>query len=78
MSRWSLLDRNVPKDSEQAAAPTVVVDPAFTIIDEALTAFAGRTLIAGDEVLDRLLDLRSALAAAMVLNELETSPTTAG
>jgi hypothetical protein len=72
MSRWSLLDRNASTDAEHAVEP-VRVDPALTLVDAALMAFAGRTLITGDEVLDRLLDLRSALAAATLLRELETN-----
>ena len=34
------------------------------------TSFVGRSLVSGDEVVDRLLDLRNALVSAMSLPEL--------
>jgi hypothetical protein len=73
MSRWSLLDRKASTDTDQDVEP-ILIDPALVVLDEALVAFAGRTLVAGDEVVDRLLDLRSALAAATLLRELEEQP----
>jgi hypothetical protein len=48
-----------------------------TIIDEALERFAARDLIASSEVVDFLLDLRSAVvsdAALAALIESETQP----
>jgi len=48
-----------------------------TIIDEALERFAARDLIAASEVVDFLLDLRSAVvsdAALAALIESETQP----
>ncbi len=49
-----------------------------TIIDEALERFSSRDLIAASEVIDFLLDLRSAVvsdAALAALIEAETQPT---
>jgi len=48
------------------------------IIDEALERYAGRDLIASSEIVDFLLDLRSAVvsdAALEALIESETQPT---
>jgi hypothetical protein len=48
-----------------------------TIIDEALERFAGRDLVASSEVVDLLLDLRSAVvsdAAIAALIESESQP----
>jgi hypothetical protein len=48
-----------------------------TIIDEALERFAGRDLVASGEVMDFLLDLRTAVvsdAAIAALIESETQP----
>ena len=48
-----------------------------TIIDEALERFAGRDLVASSEVVDLLLDLRSAVvsdAAIAALIESEVQP----
>jgi hypothetical protein len=48
-----------------------------TIIDEALERFAGRDLVASSEVVDLLLDLRSAVvsdAAIAALIEAEAQP----
>jgi hypothetical protein len=48
-----------------------------TIIDEALERFAGRDLVASSEVVDLLLDLRSAVvsdAAIAALIESEAQP----
>jgi hypothetical protein len=50
-----------------------------TIIDEALERFAGRDLVASSEVVDLLLDLRSAVvsdAAIAALIEAESQPAT--
>ena len=70
MSRWKLLDREAPP------APGPIeperADPVLAVVDEALDAFAGRTFIARDEVLDRLLDVRNAVAAGALLRALET------
>ena len=49
-----------------------------TMIDEALERFAARDLIAASEIVDFLLDLRSAVvsdAAIAALIESETQPT---
>lgn len=49
-----------------------------TIIDEALERFAARDLITGSEMVDFLLDLRSAVvsdAAIAALIDSETQPT---
>lgn len=70
--RWSLLDHSEAGAVDETMKPTDR-DPAADIIDAALVEFAGRSLISGDEVVDRLLDLRSALAAATLLRELEVS-----
>jgi hypothetical protein len=48
-----------------------------TLIDEALERFAGRDLVASSEVVDLLLDLRSAVvsdAAIAALIEAEAQP----
>jgi hypothetical protein len=70
MARWTLLDRNTPTVAEAELSPSMK-DPAVAIIDEALLAFVGRALVSGDEVVDRLLDLRGALVAATSLRELD-------
>jgi len=44
---------------------------ALGLVDEALAGYAGRSLISGTDVIDRLLDLRNALAAEWVLQGLE-------
>jgi hypothetical protein len=49
----------------------------LTIVDDALERFAGRDLVAASEVVDFLLDLRSAVvsdAALAALIESETQP----
>jgi hypothetical protein len=49
-----------------------------SIVDEALERFSSRDLIAASEIIDFLLDLRSALvsdAALAALIEAETQPT---
>ena len=63
----ALLDRN---DATLDNGSAAVADDAVAIIDEALMTFVGRTLVSGDEVVDRLLDLRNALVSAMTLREL--------
>jgi hypothetical protein len=70
MSRWTLRDRSEPTLGPDDAAGTTT-DPVLAIVDDALSLFAGRTLLAGSEVVDRLLDLRNALATATALRELE-------
>jgi hypothetical protein len=50
----------------------------LTTIDEALERFSGRDLVAAGEIIDFLLDLRSAVvsdAAIAALIESETQPT---
>ena len=42
----------------------------YALIDDAIAGFRGRTLIAGTEVVDFLLDLRLALAASLSLEAL--------
>jgi hypothetical protein len=61
----ALLDRNDATLDEDPGATGA--DGAIAIVDEALMAFVGRTLVTGDEVLDRLLDLRNALVSATTL-----------
>ncbi len=61
----ALLDRNDATLDEDPGAPGA--DGAIAIVDEALMAFVGRTLVSGDEVVDRLLDLRNALVSATTL-----------
>jgi len=49
-----------------------------TVIDEALERFAGRDLVSSGEIVDFLLDLRSAVvsdAALAALIEAESQPT---
>jgi hypothetical protein len=70
MGRWTWLDRKTPTVAEAELSPPLK-DPAVAIIDEALLAFVGRSLVSGDEVVDRLLDLRGALVAATSLRELD-------
>ncbi len=73
MGRWTWLDRKTPTVAEAELSPPPE-DPAVAavaIIDEALLVFAGRALVSGDEVVDRLLDLRGALVAATSLRELD-------
>ena len=69
MATKSLLDRAEPLAAEETVP--AFAQRALAIVDEALAAYAGRQLISGDEVMDRLLDLRNALAAAGALAELE-------
>jgi len=64
----ALLDRNEATLDDGSAEPGT--DDAVAIVDEALMTFVGRTLVSGDEVVDRLLDLRNALVSAMTLREL--------
>jgi len=64
----ALLDRN-EATLDTGSAPTGA-DCAVAVVDEALMTFVGRTLVSGDEVVDRLLDLRNALVSAMALREL--------
>lgn len=66
MSFWNLLDRSAPILDEDDAA-VACPDSALAIVDDALSMFACRTLVTGTEVVDRLLDLRNALDAAMLL-----------
>jgi hypothetical protein len=54
MTTTNLLDRDEP----------IVRDDAIAIVDAALVTFGSRSLVAGHEVVDQLLDLRNALAAA--------------
>ena len=63
----ALLDRNEATldDGSRVTGPD-----AIAIVDEALMGFVGRTLVSGDEVVDRLLDLRNALVSATALREL--------
>ena len=62
------------RNSVLEPAPEVTdADPVVAVVDEALMSFAGRALVSGDEVVDRLLDLRNALVSATLLRELETS-----
>ena len=77
MARWTLLDRNTPTVAETELSPPIK-DPAVAILDEALLAFVGRALASGDEVVDRLLDLRGALVAATSLRELDELCSTSG
>jgi len=73
MAFWSLLDRTNPIVDEDDTA-SVCPDPALAIVDEALSRFACRALISGDEVVDSLLDLRNALVTATLLRDLDTIP----
>ena len=77
MGRWTWLDRKTPTVAEAELSPPIK-DPAVAVIDEALLAFVGRALVSGDEVVDRLLDLRGALAAATSLRELDELCSTSG
>lgn len=77
MARWTLLDRNTPTVAETELSPPIK-DPRVAILDEALLAFVGRALVSGDEVVDRLLDLRGALVAATSLRELDELCSTSG
>lgn len=64
----ALLDRDeATLDAEPAASDAGSV---VAIVDDALMAFVGRSLVSGDEVVDRLLDLRSALVSATLLREI--------
>ena len=65
----ALLDRNEATLDHGSAIPGL--DVAVAVVDDALMAFVGRTLVSGDEVVDRLLDLRNALVSAMSLPELK-------
>jgi hypothetical protein len=65
----ALLDRNeATLDGDPAVTDA---DGAVAIVDEVLMAFVGRSLVSGDEVVDRLLDLRNALVSATLLRELD-------
>jgi len=64
----ALLERNeAPLDDGSAATGG---DGAVAIVDEALMAFVGRSLVSGNEVVDRLLDLRNALVSATSLHRI--------
>ena len=67
----ALLERNEATLDDGSAATGA--DGVVAIVDEALMAFVGRSLVSGDEVVDRLLDLRNALVSAMLLRELGES-----
>jgi hypothetical protein len=70
MARWGVRDRN--EVTSVAEVPrSGSIDAAVSLVDDALVAFARRDLVSGDEVVDRLLDLRNALIAAALLHELE-------
>ena len=73
MGRWTWLEGKTPTVAEAELSPPTKVPAVATvaIIDEALLAFVGRALVSGDEVVDRLLDLRGALVAATSLRELD-------
>ena len=71
MARHTMLEPTVGAH----ASPAADDDIAVAIIDDALMAFAGRALVSGDEVVDRLLDLRNALIAATLLRTLDTVDT---
>ena len=64
----ALLDRNEATLDHGSRIPGF--DGAVAVVDDALMSFVGRTLVSGDEVVDRLLDLRNALVSAMSLPEL--------
>jgi hypothetical protein len=69
MSRRRLLERD-----ELAPEPDIAAfepDSTLAIVDTALASFAGRDLLSREEVVNRLLDLRNALAAEILLRELE-------
>jgi len=69
MSAKSLLDRSETLPGEEIAPP--LAERVLAIVDATLAAFAGRQLISGEEVVDRLLDLRNALAAESLLDDLD-------
>ena len=73
MSAKSLLDRSEALPDKEIAPS--LAQRALAIVDAALAAYAGRQLISGDEVIDRLLDLRNALAAESVLHDLDALET---
>jgi hypothetical protein len=63
----ALSDRN---DATLDDSPVLSgLDGAVAVLDDALMEFVGRTLVSGDEVVDRLLDLRNALVSATSLPE---------
>jgi hypothetical protein len=64
----ALLDRNEATLTYGSAMTDL--DGAVAVVDDALMAFVGRTLVSGDEVVDRLLDLRNALVSATLLPDL--------
>jgi hypothetical protein len=70
MSRSTLIKR-FPHTVDETRRTAAVDEPALAIIDDALMSFAGRSLVTGDEVVDRLLDLRNAFVAATLLRDLE-------
>ena len=73
MWRPRVLGRGEPNLEVEDPA-SLASDPAISIVDEALAAFACRELVSADEAVDRLLDLRNALVAATTLRELEMNP----
>jgi hypothetical protein len=70
MVRRKVLDRQTPTIDE-VDPTTLRHEPALALVDDALMAFAGRTLVTGHEVVNCLLDLRNALAAATSLRQLD-------
>ena len=62
----AVLDRN---EATRTGSAVAGLEGAVAVVDDALMAFVGRALVSGDEVVDRLLDLRNALLSATALRE---------
>jgi len=72
MARQTILGRRASPHLDQPETPALAgAECAVAVIDAALLSFAGRALVAGDEVVDRLLDLRNDLTAAMAFFQLD-------
>jgi hypothetical protein len=69
MSRRRLLERDDPAPEADIAG--FEPDSTLAIVDTALASFTGRDMLSREEVVNRLLDLRNALAAEILLRELE-------
>jgi hypothetical protein len=71
--KWSVASTLLKQDQEDEMDQAGIV----TLIDEALKRFAGRDLVSSNEVLDLLLDMRTAAisdAAIAALIESEAQP----
>jgi hypothetical protein len=68
MATEAVLDRpDTGADDATGDGGTDPFDPALALVDRAIAGLAGRSVVAASEVVDRLLDVRSALTTEALL-----------